>query len=846
MSGGAGTASSTAAPRSTRPLDAYERWLQARAMQQELNAYELFGLPALEASGSKIKAIVERQEQAIEAHRDTAAPELWARFATQFQDAKESLQSSERKSILDAALRRQGIRGATELAGGDSHGTSVAESRADRAGQVAPCPNCARENPADRKFCAGCGESLYESCPKCRESRLRADKFCGHCGLDVERFLADRAAHFDAQFAEARRLQAAAQFADARRIARDLAQLDDPRFESYARAASDLLQEFSVDQKRQTQEATESIERAGQLLEANAYEAALQALANLPATLETAESNRIRQEATTRQREAESLLQRIKEGLDKKQTAPLLPLLERFLKLKPNHAQATKLARQIADQLIAQARRAAEQRQLDDALKILLGLPEFALTDDARKLIEDCEERAWLLRETQRGSVLHPSLPALADRAVEMSGGQEELKQLAAKIRERQAASPRERWLAVPDWAAAPQRTALGMPVDWLGGWCEIQLGEKVKLPLPKTSLSRLNVALGLALQALGKGAVDVNLAEDSSKQGLLGRLTGGFRKRAPVSAWGIDLSATALKAVQLRWDESRRQVIVEACEVLEREPRVDSGDEAGLRDGQVEMLKLLASKHSLAEQRVAVNLPPLVTLARMLVVPLAAGKKFDEMVRYEARQQIPLPLEDLSWESIDLRDEATRTAKDSSGSARVLIAAAKRSIVAGRVELFSQAGIKPEIVQLDCIALHNFIRFDLGEALAKFDPKLADRPLAMIDVGADATSFLVSGPKHLWFRTFSLGGDDFTRSLIREFKLVRKQAEDAKRNPHRVRKLASLAAAWERQFEQLRNECHRSLEQWKSIDATAAPARLLCSGGGTPTFGLVQALRGG
>ena len=57
-----------------RPLDAYERWLQARATQRTLNPYELLGLACFEPNQVRILAAIERQKQVVEGHRVLAAP----------------------------------------------------------------------------------------------------------------------------------------------------------------------------------------------------------------------------------------------------------------------------------------------------------------------------------------------------------------------------------------------------------------------------------------------------------------------------------------------------------------------------------------------------------------------------------------------------------------------------------------------------------------------------------------------------------------------------------------------------------------------------------------------------
>ena len=49
------------------------------------------------------------------------------------------------------------------------------------------CPHCGKENPADARFCGGCGERLARTCPSCGHTNAPETRFCNACGhgLDV-------------------------------------------------------------------------------------------------------------------------------------------------------------------------------------------------------------------------------------------------------------------------------------------------------------------------------------------------------------------------------------------------------------------------------------------------------------------------------------------------------------------------------------------------------------------------------------------------------------------------------------------------------------------------------------
>ncbi len=44
------------------------------------------------------------------------------------------------------------------------------------------CPHCQRVNPADARFCTGCGQPLLLLCPTCQTPNTPDSRFCKACG----------------------------------------------------------------------------------------------------------------------------------------------------------------------------------------------------------------------------------------------------------------------------------------------------------------------------------------------------------------------------------------------------------------------------------------------------------------------------------------------------------------------------------------------------------------------------------------------------------------------------------------------------------------------------------------
>ena len=47
------------------------------------------------------------------------------------------------------------------------------------------CPQCQQDNPADARFCNGCGARLQLACPSCHQVNPLGSRFCNGCGTQL-------------------------------------------------------------------------------------------------------------------------------------------------------------------------------------------------------------------------------------------------------------------------------------------------------------------------------------------------------------------------------------------------------------------------------------------------------------------------------------------------------------------------------------------------------------------------------------------------------------------------------------------------------------------------------------
>jgi type IV pilus assembly protein PilM len=380
----------------------------------------------------------------------------------------------------------------------------------------------------------------------------------------------------------------------------------------------------------------------------------------------------------------------------------------------------------------------------------------------------------------------------------------------------------------MPRFSTAGQASSATQPFG------SIDIEAVAKTPIFIENAPRLYVACGVALQGLQKSVVATNLYPKPKNR--LGRL-GALLKSTPnaESAWGIDLSDSGLKAVRLvhRAQDDAVAVAVEAFDVVDHAtPLPALINEAQRRDVVADTLKRFLERNPIKKEVVCISFPGAQALGRFLSVPPTEGKQTDELMHYEARQQIPIPLEQLKWDYHIWQPPVP----ESELPRDAMLVATKQYHISQRLQPFEDAGVRPDILQCDCIALYNFYRY----AFAAETPNRNDNTWSiLLDVGAEGTNVVACGGNGLWYRSLPRGGNDLSLALVRRAKLNFAQAEQLKRHPEQARRFSDLHEAWRPTFDQLLRDVRDSIEAFGKRHRRTRIDRIWLCGGGIRTHGL-------
>ena len=237
--------------------------------------------------------------------------------------------------------------------------------------------------------------------------------------------------------------------------------------------------------------------------------------------------------------------------------------------------------------------------------------------------------------------------------------------------------------------------------------------------------------------------------------------------------------------------------------------------------------------------KRAMVALPGRQAFSRPVTVPLIRGRQLERIVRYEARQQIPFPIDQVNL------DYHIHPGDSDQQNLDVTILAVRKEVAAEAVKAVRSAGAKADILDVGPVALFNAY---LGTV--KADP---DEVTAVVNIGASGTDIVIEQNGELRFmRSAPLGGDTLTGLLAKQFKLDWGYAESLKSKPadaygsqeeeHDIAP-EDVAAVLEKGFELIVTEIRRSLDFYVSQSDASSVTRVLLAGGTCRMEGVVEFL---
>lgn len=279
-----------------------------------------------------------------------------------------------------------------------------------------------------------------------------------------------------------------------------------------------------------------------------------------------------------------------------------------------------------------------------------------------------------------------------------------------------------------------------------------------------------------------------------------------------PRYAWGIDIGNRALKAIRL--SPGPDGLKVDDFDIVEHEQILsNSGDN---RESLVtSALANFVQRHELKGAPVAIGVSGQASFARFIKLPPVEPKKIPEIVRFEAIQQIPFPLDEVEWSYQLFQDPQ-------SPDVEVGIFAMRKELVSQHIKYFTDMGLNVQVVQMNPLAVYN----------AMYHDQRIKGTTMIIDLGAENTDLIIAEGETIWLRSIPIGGNNFTETLVKSFKLKWDKAEKLKREAATSKYGRQILQQMKPIFNDLVSEIQRSIGFYASTHREARIARVLALGG--------------
>jgi len=276
-------------------------------------------------------------------------------------------------------------------------------------------------------------------------------------------------------------------------------------------------------------------------------------------------------------------------------------------------------------------------------------------------------------------------------------------------------------------------------------------------------------------------------------------------------SAWGIEIGAGGIKGVKVTADGATARVTdfiaIEHPKVLST-PDVDKDDVLRVSLGR------LVNERDLSGSTILISIPGHQSFARFAKLPPVEPKKIPDIVKFEAVQQVPFPLDEVEW------DYQTFVNPDSP-EVEVGIFAVTKERVKAQLDMLADVGIQPDGLTLSPLAVFNALAHDL-----EFTEKSPGT--IILDIGTTATNLIISEAGRVWIRTFPMGGHNFTSQLVESFKLGYPKADKLKREADQSQHARHILQAMRPVFTDLAQDVQRSIGYYQSLHRDANLTRLI------------------
>jgi type IV pilus assembly protein PilM len=254
-----------------------------------------------------------------------------------------------------------------------------------------------------------------------------------------------------------------------------------------------------------------------------------------------------------------------------------------------------------------------------------------------------------------------------------------------------------------------------------------------------------------------------------------------------------------------------------------------EGSQEAARESTVLKALQELLAQGGYTSKELNACAPGFHVFSKFVKLPPVDTSKVQQIIQYEAQQNVPFPLEEVVWDYQILGTSAT-------GELEVLLVAIKTEVVEGLFKVAEGASLRMQLVDVSPAALCNAFRYNYGDLEGEGCTML-------LDIGAKTSNLLFFEKGKVYSRSINIGANSITQDFATEAKLRFPEAEALKIEKGFV----SLGGAYEEPDDpqaaaiskiarqvmtRLHIQVNQTIQFYRGQQGGSAPARLFLSGG--------------
>lgn len=288
----------------------------------------------------------------------------------------------------------------------------------------------------------------------------------------------------------------------------------------------------------------------------------------------------------------------------------------------------------------------------------------------------------------------------------------------------------------------------------------------------------------------------------------------------------GIDFGTHSVKAVELKDITTSSPKLVNFGSQTTPKGVINSEEK---KDQKVlaDLLKKLYKDSNIKNRTAVVALPEFSVFTRFLEFPGVKKEELKDAVFYEAKQYIPVPIEEVRMSYVPIGFNEAKNAP------RVLLVAAPLKIIETYRNIIEMAGLELVAIETESVAL--------GRAMYRATKQ---KHVVMLDFGANSTDMSIMLDGFLVFsQSISIGSDSLTQSVVNKFNFDYQQAEEYKRNYGVIPNVleGKIYEVLSPILDSIMLEVSRGIEFYKNKTLSPAPTEYLLTGDGALLPGLAE-----